>query len=200
MKAIKQLLVITGSALIIASCQNNSDQQKIESEPDQAVDRTADNNDMNNASSQKYVDLKTGQPADLYYDNDKKMTYSAVTNEPVDLYVNVATGDTIYGQGRYVVNNYVVKTNDGTYKLDDSKVKVSKDGLKIKDGNRKLKIEDGEMKIKDGDNKMKSSDDKEKVKGDDYKQKADNDEEKMKTDDQKTKTDNGETKTKDSNK
>jgi hypothetical protein len=183
MKAIKQFLAVTGSALIIMSCQDNSGTQRIESGADStaATDQPVTDNSAMNTESNRYVDLKTGQNTDLYYDSEKKMTYSAVTNEPVDLYVNVATGDTVYGRGRYIVNNYVVRSTEGTYKLDDSKVKVTKDGIKIKDGDQKLKIEDGEMKMKDGDKKYK----------------ADADEEKMKTDDQKTKTDDGQTKTKD---
>lgn len=182
MKAIKQLLAITGSVLIMVSCQNNNDQQKIESEPDsRASDQPATDNNVNNESSaNKYVDLKTGQPVDLYYNKDKKMTYSAANDEPVDLYVNVATGDTIYGRGRYVVNHYVMRTDEGMYKLDEGKVKVTKDGIKIKDGNQKLKMEEGDMKMK----------------GEDGKYKSDNDEEKMKTDSEKMKTDNGETKNK----
>jgi hypothetical protein len=179
MKAIKQLLAITGSALIIVSCQNNSEQQKIESEPDsRTTEQPADNNNVR--TSNKYVDLRTGEPVDLYYDDERDMTYSAVTNEPVDYYINVTTGDTVYGQGRYVVNDYLIKSTDGSYKLDEGKLKVTKDGIKIKNGDAKLKIEDGDMKMKEGDSKYKS----------------DNDEEKMKTDSHKMKTDDGETKSK----
>jgi hypothetical protein len=202
MKAIKQFLAVTGSALVIMSCQDSTDDTKrIESDADskEATEQPAiviDNSNMATPSNQ-YVDLKTGKNADLYYDNDKKMTYSAVNNEPVDLYVNVATGDTVYGRGRYIVNNYVIRTEEGTYKLDDAKVKVSKDGIKIKDGDRKLKIEDGEMKIKDGDTKYKADADEEKLKTKDGKTKMEDEDSKMKTDDQKTKIDDGKVKTKD---
>ena len=176
MNTIKQLMVITGSALLIASCQEANNQGEVKTDSVVNEQPAVDNTPTNNT---KYVDLKTGQPVDLYYSEKKKRTYSASTNEPVDLYVNVATGDTIYGQGRYVVNNYITKT-DGTYKLDDSKIKIHGDEIKIKEGDKKLKIEDGEMKIKDGDNKMK----------------VDEDEAKMKTDTMKTKTEDGKTKTK----
>lgn len=198
MKSIKQLLAVTGSALIIMSCQDTSDTQRIESEADSpaATDQPIRDNSNMNESSNQYVDLKTGQNTELYYDNDKKRVYSAATNEPVDLYVNVATGDTVYGRGRYIVNNYVVKSSEGTYKLDDKKVKVTNDGLKIKDGDKKLKIEDGEMKIKDGDKKYKMDGDEEKLKTDDRKEKRDGEDSKIKTDDKKVKTDDGETKTK----
>lgn len=182
MTKIKQLLTITGSVLIIASCQeaaNNENDAKSDSITTEQP--AVDNNAQTNNS--KYVDLKTGQPVDLYYDSKKKKTYSASNNEPVDLYVNVATGDTIYGEGRFVVNNYIIKTEDGKYKLDNKKVKIDGDEIKIKEGNKKFKMSADEMKMKDGDT--------------DTKIKADADESKVKTEDMKTKDETGEpTKTK----
>ena len=167
MNTIKQLSIITGSVFILASCGEAGNQSDVKTDTvvnEQAVDHSQTTN-------AKYVDLKTGQPVDLYYNEKKKRTYSASTDEPVDLYVNVATGDTIYGPGRYVVNNYITKTNDGTYKLDDSKVKINGDEIKIKEGDKKLKIEDGEMKIKDGDDKLKVNDSEAKMKTDEMKMK-----------------------------
>ena len=182
MTKIKQLLTITGSVLIIASCQEAANNESDLKSDSITTDQPAvDNNVQTNNS--KYVDLKTGQPVDLYYDSKKKKTYSAGNDEPVDLYVNVATGDTIYGEGRYVVNNYIVKTEDGKYKLDDKKVKIDGDEIKIKEGNKKFKMSADEMKIKDGDT--------------DAKIKTDADESKIKTEDMKTKDEKGEpTKTK----
>jgi hypothetical protein len=177
MNTIKQLLIITGSAFIITSCQEANKEGEVKTDSVVNEQPAVDNTPVNNT---KYVDLKTGQPVDLYYSEKKKRTYSANTDEPVDLYVNVATGDTIYGQGRYVVNNYVTKTTEGTYKLDDSKIKIHGDEIKIKEGDKKLKIEDGEMKIKEGDKKLK----------------VEGDEAKMKTDEMKEKTEDGKTKTK----
>ena len=183
MTKIKQLLAITGSVLIIASCQeaaNNENDVKSDSITTEQQPAVENNAQTNNS---KYVDLKTGQPVDLYYDSKKKKTYSASNDEPVDLYVNVATGDTIYGEGRYVVNNYIVKTEDGKYKLDNKKVKIDGDEIKIKEGNKKFKMSADEMKIKDGDT--------------DTKIKTDADESKVKTEDMKTKDEKGEpTKTK----
>ncbi len=178
MYMIKQLLTITGSVLILAGCQDANNESDVTTDSVATEQPAVDNAQTNNT---KYVDLKTGQPVDLYYDSKKKKTYSASNDEPVDLYVNVATGDTIYGEGRFVVNNYIVKTEDGKFKLDNKKVKIDGDEIKIKEGDKKFKIEDGEMKIKDGDTKLK----------------ADADESKMKTEDMKTKDEAGEkTKTK----
>lgn len=169
MNTIKQLLIITGCAITIASCQeanNNTSDVKTDSVINEqpAIDNSQ-------PANTKYVDLKTGKPVDLYYNEKKKRTYSASTDEPVDLYVNVATGDTIYGPGRYVVNNYIIKTSDGTYKLDDSKVKINGDELKIKEGDKKLKMDDGEMKIKDSAAKMKADDNEAKMKTEELKEK-----------------------------
>ncbi|WP_207511520.1 hypothetical protein [Longitalea luteola] len=167
MKKLKQLLAITGSALIIASCQDADNQSDV-TEDTLATQESVDTTHKPNT---QYVDLKTGQPVDLYYNPRKKRTYSESTNEPVDLYVNVATGDTIYGQGRYVVNGYIVKTEDGTYKLDNKKIKIDGDEIKIKEGDKKFKMEDGEMKIKDGDVKAKADEDGTKLKTEDMKMK-----------------------------
>lgn len=178
MNKIKQLFTITGSIFIIVSCQETNSGNELKADSIATEQPAMDNAQTSNT---KYVDLKTGQPVDLYYDSKKKKTYSTSNDEPVDLYVNVATGDTIYGEGRYIVNNYIVKTEDGKYELDDKKVKIDGDEIKIKEGNKKFKIEESEMKMKDEDAKMK----------------ADADESKMKTEDMKIKDEEGEkTKTK----
>ena len=82
------------------------------------------------------------------------------TKEPVDIYVNTTTHDTIYGRTGKVINNSITRHEDGTYtyeadgemKVTDSdyKKKVQDDGdIKIKDGDTKIKIEkDGETKVK----------------------------------------------------
>ena len=181
MNTIKQFLAITGSAIVIASCQETNKQENIASDSMATREPVTDNgNAGTEASTARYVDLKSNQPADLYYDSKKKKTYSANTNEPVDLYVNIATGDTIYGRGRYVVNNYIVKTPDGTYKLDDSKLKVSDEGIKLKSDDQKLKMDESEMKIKDEDEKYKSEGTEEKMKNEKVKIKSEDGKVKMK--------------------
>jgi hypothetical protein len=164
---IKQLLTITGSALIIVSCQEaNTNGNELRSDSIATEQPAVENTQPSNT---KYVDLKTGQPVDLYYDSKKKKTYSTTNDEPVDLYVNVATGDTVYGEGRYIVNNYIIQTEDGKYKLDNKKVKIDGDEIKIKEGNKKFKIEEGEMKMKDEDAKIKADADESKIKTEDMK-------------------------------
>jgi hypothetical protein len=117
---------------------------------------------------------------ELYYDPKARRTYTSMTNEPVDFYVDMSTGDTIYGRGRYVVNNYIMRSDDGMYKLDASKIKIDKDEIKIKDGNKKFKMDRSHMKMKGPEGKMK----------------VDSSNAKMKTGDMKMKTNGQESKTK----
>jgi hypothetical protein len=134
MNKLKQLLALTGSALIITSYQqmnNGSDitlgnlatkqadtvPKKSDTIPTDEIDTTGKPDTasmpMKDTSSPRYIDLKTGQPVELYYDAKTRRTYSAMTNEPVEFYVDMSTMDTVYGRGRYVVNNYIVRSNDG---------------------------------------------------------------------------------------
>jgi hypothetical protein len=165
MKRIKQVLVIAGSVLAIASCQN----------PDQREDRIANENEVA-TGSQRYIDPNTGAPVDLYYNAHEKMTYNRENDKPVKFYVNTNTGDTIYGNGRYVVNGYIIRGEDGIFRLNDAKVTMDKDGLKIIGDNGKLKMDGDDMKFKDGD---------------DYKYKVDGDEIKIKDGDKKIKKEAG---------
>jgi hypothetical protein len=185
MNKIKRLLAVTGSALVIASCQHidneayvaantmATDNQPItDTVPKDSARRDTTRRDTipgSDTASYTYLDLKTGQPVDLYYNPRYNRTYSVVTNEPVDYYVNLSTGDTVYGRGRYIVNNYMVRTADGMYRLDDKRIKMDKDDIKMKDGNMKFKMDKGKMKIKEGDDKMKMNKDGSKMKTGDMK-------------------------------
>jgi len=190
MNKIKQLLVITGSVLVIASCQdinNESDvaateQPAVDTVPKGRTDTMTGKPDtmISSAAAPRYLDLNTRQPVELYYDPKARRTYSSITNEPVEFYVDMSTGDTIYGRGRYVVNNYIIRSEDGMYKLDANKIKMDKDEIKIKDGSKKLKMDKSDMKMK----------------GPDVKMKGDTTSGKMKTEDMKKKVDDGESKTK----
>lgn len=172
MKRIKQVFAIAGSVLVIASCQN----------PDQREEPIANEG---KTGSQRYIDPNTGAPVDLYYNAHEKMTYNKENDKPVDFYVNTNTGDTIYGKGRFVVNGYLIRTGEGTFALDETKVRVDGDDIIIKDNDSKLKIDEDDIKLKDGK---------------DYKYKRDGDEIKIKTGDKKIKKEEGEpTKVKEDN-
>jgi hypothetical protein len=166
MKRIKQVVAIAASVMVFAACQDTNDNQ------DQ--DRIA--NENAEVKNTHYVDLNTGAPVDLYYDADSRTTYNRDNDRPVEFYINTNTGDTVYGKGRFVVNGYLIREDDGSFSFDDTKVKVDGDELKIKGEDFKLKIDGDEMKFKNGD----------------YKEKRDGDEVKIKDGDKKIKKEKGE--------
>lgn len=200
MNAIKQLLTIAGSVLVMASFRNTSDISYIASAKYPSVDtvpkKPADTVPKGNrpdsmpgsdttdtvSTASRYTDLSTGQPVDLYYDPKTRTTYSSLTNEPVDFYVDMSSGDTIYGRGRYVVNNYIVRSADSSYRLDDGKIKIDKNEIKIKDGSKKWKMDKSDMKIKDGNMKAKADSTGAKMKDNDMKKKMDDGRTKSKND------------------
>jgi hypothetical protein len=192
MNKIKRLLAVTGGALMIAGCQYMNNEAYVAANnlaiEKQSVTDTVPKKDTtgrdtvpnrrdtmmgSDTASYSYIDLRTGQPVDLYYSPKNNRTYSMVTNEPVDYYVNLATGDTVYGRGRYIVNNYLVRSADGMYNLDDKRIKMDKNDIKMKDGTMKLKMDKGKMKMKDADGKWKMDKDNSKMKTGDMKMKTD---------------------------
>lgn len=84
---------------------------------------------------------------------------NATTNEPVYIYVDTRTSDTIYGATGKVINGYVIKTSDGKYKFDEEEYKV-------KNGDYKKKVEGDEAKVKTEDKKIKTDEEEKKVKND----------------------------------
>jgi hypothetical protein len=130
-----------------------------------------------------YRDLNTGETIDIWYDAVGMRTLNKKTGAPVEFYINTSTNDTVFGRGRFVVNNYVLKGDDGKWKLNDGKVKVDGDELKVKVGDQKLKIDGDEIKIKGNGVKAKSEDGEVKVKTKDGKAKYEDDKTKVKTKD-----------------
>jgi len=108
---------------------------------------------------ERYYDLTAGKYVTLEKDEKTGHMINTETHEPVYIYVDRETRDTIYGATGDVVNGHVVVTSDGKYDIDDEykikygdyKKKVDGDEVKIKDGDTKIKIEDGEKKVKKDD-------------------------------------------------
>lgn len=105
----------------------------------------------------RYIDLETGKRIDVVKDADKGYMVNADTKDPVIIYVDTQTKDTIYGKTGKVINNHVIKTEEGKYKyVSHEDMKSDDESYKIKDGDYKKKVEkDGDVKIKDGDTKIK---------------------------------------------
>ena len=110
---------------------------------------------------ERYRDLTADEYIEVKKDEKTGRMINAETNEPVYIYVDTKTKDTIYGATGVVINGHVIKTSDGKYKYDGD------DEYKIKDGDYKKKVDGDEIKIKDGDTKIKIEDGERKVKKDD---------------------------------
>ena len=109
----------------------------------------------------RYLDLTAGKYIEVEKDEKTGRMVNSETHDPVYIYVDTKTNDTIYAASGKVINGYVVKTSDGKYKYDGD------DEYKIKDGDYKKKVDGDEVKIKDGDTKIKIEDGEKKVKKDD---------------------------------
>ena len=107
----------------------------------------------------RYYDLTADRYIEIEKDKETARVVNAETKEPVYMYVDTRTKDTIYGATGDVVNGHVVKTSDGKYDIDDE--------YKIKYGDYKKKVDGDEVKIKDGDTKIKEENGERKVKKDD---------------------------------
>jgi hypothetical protein len=110
-----------------------------------------------------YTDLITGRRVYIIRDPETGYAYDSVGRAPVEFYVN-NDHDTLYRTGE-IVNNAIIKSDDGTWKIDQTKIKANGDKLKVKDPDSKVKLEDGnEAKVKVGDYKKKIDGDKVKEK------------------------------------
>ena len=108
---------------------------------------------------QRYYDLTAGRYVDLEQDNKTGLMVSTTTHEPVYMYVDTKTNDTIYGTTGLVINGYVMRTEDGKYKFDEEE-------YKLKHGDYKEKSEGDEAKVKTDDKKIKTDEEGQKVKND----------------------------------
>jgi len=89
---------------------------------------------------------------------------NAETKEPLVVYYDSQTKDTLYGQTGEVINHKVMRTPEGKYYYEIPKPDVKEKVLTqdeidrnlLKDGDYKKKVEkDGDIKIKHGDTKIK---------------------------------------------
>ena len=117
-------------------------------------------------SRNRYLDLSTGEP--VKKDETTGLMVNVNTGEPVKIYVDRESNDTIWGKTGKVVNGQLARNDKGEWqvKMDGEEYKAesengakikSEDGdYKIKDGDYKKKVEkDGDVKIKDGDKTIK---------------------------------------------
>ena len=132
-------------------------------------------------SNASYVNLNTGEQLSLMRDTmaasgagGSSFVYSDSHNpiEPDLLFVDVSSGDTLYGPSGTIVNNAITKSGD-VWKLDETKVIREGDKVKVKNDSTKLKMSEEQMKVKTGDTKVKVDGNETKVKTPDSKEKVD---------------------------
>lgn len=138
-----------------------------------------------------YVDLNTGDSIMVIADPETGYAINSETRKPVYLYVNDKK-DTIFTTG-IVVNDKLITSEGGYYEVDETKVKVDDEEVKIKYADYKKKVDGDDYKIKDGDYKLKVEGDGDvKIKDGDYKKKISEDGDvKIKDGDAKTKIEDG---------
>jgi outer membrane lipoprotein SlyB len=114
----------------------------------------------------RYLDLNTGEYMAMKKDSTTGLLVNAQNGQPVDVYVDTQTHDTIWGPSGKVVNGHVEKTgthwkvrDDGTTVTttsDDVKVKTDDGDTKVKNGSYTKKVDkDGDVKIETGDKTIK---------------------------------------------
>lgn len=115
-----------------------------------------------NTNESRYLNLKTGEPVVLKEDEKTGLLVDAETEQPIELYVDTKTNDTVWGRSGKVINGRIKKDTRSNgainyvYLDDETAVKKERENdgdLKYKDGNTKIKSENGEYKIKRGDYK-----------------------------------------------
>ncbi|MBC7653881.1 MAG: hypothetical protein H7098_05330 [Oligoflexus sp.] len=117
-----------------------------------------------NKNAGKYENLKSGEKVTITKDPTTGYAIDSITKEPVDFYVNLETKDTIYGKTGIVVNNALIKTPEGSYMVDNAKIKSDGDEFKSNAENVKIKVDGDETKIKTDNKKIKIKDGEKKVK------------------------------------
>ncbi len=106
----------------------------------------------------RYIDLSNGKVVEVGKDDKTGIMVNKETGQPLYIYIDTKTNDTIYAKTGKVINGHVVLGGSKTYMYDeDEKLEIEKNGaVEYKDGDYKVEIEkDGDVKIKTGDKKVK---------------------------------------------
>ena len=123
----------------------------------------------------KYVDLRTHKQITIKLDTTIGRIVNMETNEPVDLFIEPNTMDTIYGQTGTVVNNDLIRDASGSYMVDTTRL-TSDDATPsttttdqtsasaTPTGNYKEKEKRNKSKLKTDDVKIKEKGDNIKIK------------------------------------
>jgi hypothetical protein len=165
MKKLLAILMIAASVAFFTSCSNTSETESTTSDSLSVDGNTV----MTAPAASSYIDPVTGATVTR---DEATGFYINASGEPVEFYVDATTMDTFYGKTGVNVNNAIIHDGDD-WRLDEAKIKVDDDEIKIKNADgSKTKIEDDEIKIKDANGKAKMDGDETKIKTGDTKIKS----------------------------
>lgn len=171
-------------AMAAVACNNGAKEETSDLTTDSSTTEVDENGMIRIATpvvkAGRYVDLTTGEEIEIIADPTTGIAVNSKTQIPVQFYYDPITLDTIYQNGLRV-NSMLIKEGDGKYRLDDMKIKIDGDEIKIKTDSSKLKIDGNDMKFKSGDLKIKTDDDELKAKDANGKVKIDDGEIKTKS-------------------
>lgn len=149
-------ILITTAFFSLTAC-NNSEETETSSADTTVMETTA----QPHGGSSNYISLSGGSPV---HRDEASGRYVDESGAPVEFYVDMNSMDTFYGATNQNVSNALIHEND-SWRVDDTKVKIDGDEMKIKSDDGKIKVDGDETKIKTGDTKIKTD-------GDEYKQKS----------------------------
>lgn len=162
MKKVIYSVFIAMGAAGFAACNNTADSEETTTDSTTVSSGSAEMSTGagGTGTAAGYVDLQTGKTVRR---DETSGRYVDESGNPVDFYVDVNSRDTFYGSSGQNVNNALIHEGE-TWRVDDAKIKVDDDEIKIKQGDDKLKIEGDEYKEKSGNTKIKSDEEGTKVK------------------------------------
>ncbi|MEO6328376.1 MAG: hypothetical protein ABIO55_05570 [Ginsengibacter sp.] len=113
----------------------------------------------------RYIDLNTGKSVSVIKDSSTGYMLNAETKEPLVVYYDSETKDTLYGHTGEIINHKVMRHHDGKYyyeipgPVDVKPAALTQDEIDrelLKNGDYKKKVgKDGDVKIKTDDIKIK---------------------------------------------
>lgn len=189
----KMFFSFAAGAFCLAACNSGTDTTATNDSSSVVVTNDATTFSANPSLSETdtYMDLNTQKTFRVRRDSQSGV-YTAEDMTPLGIYVNTSTHDTFSGPEGLLVNNALLFTN-GSYSVDELKVKRNGEGYKVKseDGEYKEKLNENEYKLKDGDVKVKANENEYKYKDKEagVKVKSNENETKIKTPDEKIKID-----------
>ncbi len=144
---------------------------------------STDGTEVAETRTASYVDLNSGKEVEMEVNTRTRVASPKLPESgTVTYYVDPASKDTVEASTGRIVSGAMVKGEDGTWTVDETKVKVDGDELKVKIGeDEKLKVDGEDVKYKNGEDKVKKDGEEYKEKSGDSKIKADGDELKIKS-------------------